>query len=277
MSKIAGAFTFPAMVLGALLHPTVAEATAVRTWVSGVGNDANPCTRASPCATLAAAYANTASGGEIDVLDRGNYGSLTIGQAITIANDGTGTATIAPIFINAGPSDAVVLRGLNLTPLGGGSFIAGVAFRAGGSLLVDHCVIRDFASTPGIAFWPSRVSSLWVKDTLFFNDGTTNAASLSIAGLDGAEGLVTAEIDRVQFFGGAATPSWSMARRALALSTPSFTTLRSIDLAAAAASWRRPTAVGPSASWPTTSRLRTTPAMAFAPSARQRSSPSAVP
>src|SRR5438045_9744568 len=58
-----------------------------RTWVSGVGDDLNPCSRTAPCKTFAGAISKTAEGGEIDALDPGGFGTLTITKAITI--DGT--------------------------------------------------------------------------------------------------------------------------------------------------------------------------------------------
>ena len=37
-----------------------AHAQATRTWVSGVGNDADPCSRTAPCKTFAGAISKTA-------------------------------------------------------------------------------------------------------------------------------------------------------------------------------------------------------------------------
>jgi hypothetical protein len=201
MTRIVGAFSLVAITLGVLLHADAAEAVgALHTWVSGVGADANPCTRASPCATFAGAYANTAPGGEIDVLGGGEFGRLTIDHAITIANDGTGTAAITPltngsaIFINAGASDAIVLRGLNLDGAKSG-VIPGVIVQ-GGSLLIDHCIIHDFQTRPGLQFVPAHSATLWVKDTLFFNDGATNFTSVEL--IAPVTGAVTARFERVQ-------------------------------------------------------------------------------
>src|SRR3984893_8976320 len=67
---------------------TGAFAQASRTWVSGVGDDVNPCSRTAPCKTFAGAISKTAVGGEIDTLDSGGFGTLTISKSITI--DGTG-------------------------------------------------------------------------------------------------------------------------------------------------------------------------------------------
>src|SRR3979411_2641254 len=66
-----------------------AQAQATRTWVSGVGDDANPCRRTAPCKTCAGAISKTAAGGEINVLDPGGFGAVTITKAITISSEFT--------------------------------------------------------------------------------------------------------------------------------------------------------------------------------------------
>src|ERR1700724_2395835 len=68
---------------------TAASAQATRTWVSGVGDDVNPCSRTAPCKTFAGAISNTAAGGEINVLDPGGFGGVTITKAITLNGEGT--------------------------------------------------------------------------------------------------------------------------------------------------------------------------------------------
>ena len=79
-------------VLGTTLLPVLctvpAHAQATRTWVSGVGDDANPCSRTAPCLTFAGAITKTAAGGEIDALDPGGFGTLTITKSITIDGGG---------------------------------------------------------------------------------------------------------------------------------------------------------------------------------------------
>src|ERR1700684_971293 len=74
--------------------PTPAQAQATRTWVSGVGDDANPCSRTAPCKTFAGAISKTVAGGEIDVLDPGGFGALTITKAITLDGGGGQVASI---------------------------------------------------------------------------------------------------------------------------------------------------------------------------------------
>src|ERR1700677_1545342 len=77
-----------AFAMCALASATTAEAQATRTWVSGVGDDANPCSRTAPCLTFAGAFGKTAAGGEIDCLDPGGFGPLEITHAISIICDG---------------------------------------------------------------------------------------------------------------------------------------------------------------------------------------------
>ena len=70
----------------ALFFAAGAQAQATRTWVSGVGDDVNPCSRTAPCKTFAGAISKTANGGEIDCLDPGGYGTLTITKSITVSS-----------------------------------------------------------------------------------------------------------------------------------------------------------------------------------------------
>ena len=66
------------------LAASPAQAQASRTWVSGVGDDANPCSRTAPCKTFAGAISKTAINGEINCLDPGGFGAVTITKSITI-------------------------------------------------------------------------------------------------------------------------------------------------------------------------------------------------
>src|SRR5256885_3377457 len=107
MMKQSFTFRLIVSVVFALGFSAVCAAQATRTWVSGVGDDANPCSRTAPCKTYAGAISKTAAGGEISVLDPGGFGALTITKAITINGDGTLASalasTVSAIVINAGP------------------------------------------------------------------------------------------------------------------------------------------------------------------------------
>ncbi len=97
-----------------LLSASVASAQASRTWVSGVGDDANPCSRTAPCKTFAGAISKTAAGGKISVLDPGGYGAVTITKSITINGAGTLAGILAAgtngIVVNALATDTVVIK-----------------------------------------------------------------------------------------------------------------------------------------------------------------------
>jgi hypothetical protein len=201
MTKIVSSSSIIAIALGVLLQAGAAEATtAVRTWVSGAGLDSGACTRAAPCATFQFAYNATSAGGEIDVLDGGDFGRLIIDHAITVANDGAGTAAITAtttfdaIHIVAGSTDAVLLRGLNLN--GASTSGPGVDFFSGASLLIDHCEIHGFRER-AISFAPQfAAQKLFVTDTVLSNNGASNFASVD---LDNAlDGNGTAHFERVQ-------------------------------------------------------------------------------
>src|SRR5215468_2475522 len=117
----------------ATIASTGAYALSNRTFVSGHGNDANPCSLAAPCRSFAGAIAQTSPGGEIAVLDTAGYGAVTITKAISIVNEEGVEAGITAtsgdgITINAGASDIVNLRGLTLVGAGGNN---GITFTSG--------------------------------------------------------------------------------------------------------------------------------------------------
>jgi hypothetical protein len=115
----------PALALIALALPASASAQATRTWVSGVGDDANPCSRTAPCKTFAGAISKTANGGEINCLDPGGFGGVTIGKSLTIkchyTEGGVLVSGTNAIVINATATDTVTLRGLDINGIGVGA------------------------------------------------------------------------------------------------------------------------------------------------------------
>jgi len=162
-----------AATLLAAAAPVNAQAT--RTWVSGVGDDANPCSRTAPCKTFAGAISKTATGGEINVLDPGGFGGVTITKAITISSEGfeagvlvSGTNAIIVNVPNA--TDVVVLRGLDIEGLGTG--LNGITVLTGGTVFVEKCTINRFTNF-GINFTPTVTGSkLHVVDTIIRNNGS---------------------------------------------------------------------------------------------------------
>jgi hypothetical protein len=129
------------------LPTTSAQAQATRTWVSGVGDDVNPCSRTAPCKTFAGAISKTAAGGEIDCLDPGGFGAVTITKSMTI-DCGTNAGGILNagsngVIVNAGANDIVVLRNLVIQGTVGATFgLNGIRFLAGKELHLDRVVIQ---------------------------------------------------------------------------------------------------------------------------------------
>src|SRR5687767_3216458 len=139
-----------------------ASAQATRTWVSGVGDDVNPCSRTAPCKTFAGAISKTAAGGEINCLDPGGFGAVTITKSMTISCQYTEGGALAGgngITVNdslsATPNTATVfLRGLDIFGVNPPS--NGVRFVAGASLVIEDSTIRRFnaANSFGVSFQP---------------------------------------------------------------------------------------------------------------------------
>ena len=179
-----------------LLAAVPAHAQATRTWVSGVGDDANPCSRTAPCKTFAGAISKTAPGGEINCLDPGGFGGVTITKSITISCE-TGTAGVLVsgtngIVISAAATDVVYLKGLDIEGLGTG--LVGIKFLSGAALFVDSCVIRGFQSSNGlgIGFTPSTSATLSVVNTIVWHNGTaSNGGGIQVAPTGGATAKAT--------------------------------------------------------------------------------------
>ncbi len=157
-----------------------------RAWVSGHGADAAGCgAPANPCRTFQYVHDNIiAPGGEIDVLDPAGYGAVTITKALSIVNDGVGTAGVQQsssgqdaITISASASDAIHLRGLNIDGLGVARY--GVSLNTAGSLEIVNCVTRHFTSA-GISISPFSGSLYFsIIDTIVSDNGEGISVSSS--------------------------------------------------------------------------------------------------
>lgn len=138
-------FTIKVLAIAIFMFATVsiAQAQASRTWVSGVGDDANPCSRTAPCKTWAGAISKTAACGEIDALDPGGFGAVTITKSITL--DGTGTfasilaSLVNGIIINAAATDVVTIRGISINGFCNG--LSGISILQAKTVNVEDCVI----------------------------------------------------------------------------------------------------------------------------------------
>src|ERR1051325_10081548 len=132
---------------------TAAQAQATRTWVSGVGDDVNPCSRTAPCKTFAGAISKTADKGEIDCLDPGGFGTVTITKNITIdGTTGAGFGSILAAGTNGvnvndsatAPPNTIFVTLRNLSINGASTGFDGIRFTSGKALHVENCVIFGF-------------------------------------------------------------------------------------------------------------------------------------
>ena len=185
MRKI-NAITLFALIVAAT---TMMHGQASRTWVSGVGDDANPCSRTAPCKTFAGAISKTAAGGEIDALDPAGYGAVTITKAITIDGGGGQVASVLVsgtngIVVQAGPSDVVILRNLRINGIGTG--INGIRFLSGLDLNVENCYVFGFTTNGvDIALNQGTQASVHILNSVMKNNGgdgvrATNAVSPAV-------------------------------------------------------------------------------------------------
>jgi hypothetical protein len=158
---------------------TPASAQATRTWVSGVGDDVNPCSRTAPCKTFAGAISKTAAGGEINCLDPGGFGAVTITKSMTInclyTEGGVlagGNGIVVNDSLSGTPGTAVVyLKGLDI--FGVNPPTHGVRFVSGASLVIEDSVIRRFnaSTSTGVSFAPSTASTLILRNVTIANNG----------------------------------------------------------------------------------------------------------
>ena len=203
MSRIR--FTLVTMGLLMLVFFTASstQAQATRTWVSGVGDDVNPCSRTAPCKTFAGAISKTAAGGEIDALDPGGFGTVTITKSIVI--DGTTGAGFGSILASgtngvnvndsaSGAPNTIVVRLRNLSINGAGTTLGinGVNYTSGSTVHVENCRIYNF-SGDGIHMATNTASRLIVQDTTI----TQTADAIEIGGTPATPHAVS--VDRSSF------------------------------------------------------------------------------
>jgi hypothetical protein len=204
-------FTF-LIGLSPILALAPAHAQATRTWVSGVGDDVNPCSRTAPCKTFAGAISKTAAGGEINCLDPGGFGAVTITKSMTLYCEGTVGTILASgttgINVNdtnsATPGTAVVvIDGLDINGAGTTTGVTGINFVSGASLVVRNSYISNFntGAGHGINFAPSTTATLMVENTTISHTGT-GAAGAAILVRPTAAVSATALISKVHAHNG---------------------------------------------------------------------------
>ena len=184
---------------------TAAQAQATRTWVSGVGDDVNPCSRTAPCKTWAGAISKTAAGGEIDALDPGGFGAVTATKSITLdGTKGAGFGSILSSGVNgvnvndsatATPNTIVVtLRNLSINGAGTTLGLNGVNFTSGKAVNVEDCQIFNFSQNAiNVNKTTGAGAELFVTGTSIFN--CANGIRLSSTG---AGSFISASINKTE-------------------------------------------------------------------------------
>ena len=168
-------FAIAAGFIVPLMASAPANAQATRTWVSGVGDDVNPCSRTAPCKTFAGALSKTAAGGEINCLDPAGFGAVSPNKSMTISCEGvTGGVLVGAgngINFNGGANDYLYLKGLDFEGLNKTASVGvnGISFNTGNLLHVEDCSIRDFSGF-GIVFRPAANASFVVQRTTMFQN-----------------------------------------------------------------------------------------------------------
>jgi hypothetical protein len=188
-----------------LLASAPAHAQAVRTWVSGVGDDVNPCSRTAPCKTFAGAISKTSAGGEINCLDPGGFGTVTITKAMTLNCKETGIGSILAagvpgITINttADANARVTLRGLQIQ--GANQTVTpgtiGVRILLGASVSIEDCVITGFGQQGISDARTAGNTKLFIRNTVISNN-TGEGILLSATGNAKAEIENTSSINNL--------------------------------------------------------------------------------
>jgi hypothetical protein len=182
-------FVFAALIagaIGAVSFVSPASAQATRTWVSATGSDANPCSRTAPCQTFAGAYSKTAIAGEINCIDSGGFGTLTIAKSIAIVCNGVVAGVLASgtvgFTVNVASTDRVILDGVDIEGVGTGT--NGVNIVGSGSTIIRNCSIRHFTGN-GVNLVGTAGARVVVQNCLIAN----NTGGLNVQGAGGASNV----------------------------------------------------------------------------------------
>ena len=172
MNTFRSALRVSLFVVAISAFASLAQAQATRTWVSGVGDDVNPCSRTAPCKTFAGAISKTATGGEINTLDSAGFGAVTIKKSITI--DGTGSMSSILAALTTGiiidltdvkdAAKTVRIRGLSIN--GAGSGVQGINVIAANRVSIEDSVIDGF-NTNGLSVAAGQV---FIRNTTIRNN-----------------------------------------------------------------------------------------------------------
>ena len=183
MAKLQKRLTLGALTaLGFMLASSPAAAQATRTWISGVGDDVNPCSRTAPCKTFQGAYPKTAAGGEINCLDPGGFGALTISKSISLICDNTQAGVLVAssnAFVINGAGITVTISGLDIEGLGqtGSPGINGIFIGNASVVHIRNTKIRGFRNSYGIRVETGAPIAVFVDNVQISESGIAGNAT----------------------------------------------------------------------------------------------------
>lgn len=213
MSKVRSTLNILAVVIFTLTVSSLAQAQATRTWVSGVGDDVNPCSRTAPCKTFAGAISKTAKDGEISVLDPGGFGTVTITKSITLnGTHGSGYGSVlaagAPTGVLINITDVndirkvVRLRSLDIN--GASTGTNGVRILAANRVYIEDCAIDGFTNNGVTDVRTVANVQLFISDTNIRNSAQSNVTIVPTGA-----GSVQATLDNVRMEGSSANSGYA--------------------------------------------------------------------
>ena len=174
MKKFAFALNALSVLVVTLAVCSGASAQATRTWVSGVGDDANPCSRTAPCKTFAGAISKTATFGKINCLDPGGFGAVTITKSITIDCMNTEAGILAAgtngVVISAGTTGKVILRGLEISGVTTG--LDGIKVLSAATVIVEKTWIHDMQNGINVGVNQAANVEVYIRDVHVENNSS---------------------------------------------------------------------------------------------------------
>ena len=198
MSRLVAIF----LALAFVAFSTPAFSQATRTWVSGIGDDANPCSRTAPCKTFAGAISRTLAGGEINCLDPGGFGAVTITKSITldctgtigsILNSGTNGIVVNDSASGTPNTVEVIIRGISIDGAGTVAGLNGIRFLSGRSLVLEDVFVQNENGANGISIQPGGAAEIYLE-----NVTVTDGAAGILVQPTGAGGSVRAVMRNVR-------------------------------------------------------------------------------
>ena len=201
-------FTIKMLAIAIFMFAFASMAQAQRTWVSGVGDDVNPCSRTAPCKTFAGAISKTGTGSEISVLDPGGYGAVTITKSITInGTHGSGYGSILSAGTSAGViinSATAIVRLKSLDINGAGTGTDGIRINAALRVYIEDCKLDGFTNR--------GINDIRTTASSFLNITDSNVSGCGQSGIvviPGVGGSVTAVLDNVHSQGSTANSGYA--------------------------------------------------------------------